>query len=83
LPFNQQPNAAGPDGVMRSVASFNEDAAKQIKDRDFLWLNESEIAQIIGISDSNYLLDSDYGAIASLRKLMGLYYVDPAKPASG
>jgi hypothetical protein len=75
LPFTQQPNEKGPDGVMRSVISFNEETAKQIKERDFLWLNESEIAQIIGVSDSNYMLDTDYGTIVSLRKLMGIYYV--------
>jgi hypothetical protein len=63
---------------MRSVVSFNEATAKQIKERDFLWLNESEIAQIIGISDSNYMLDTDYGTIVTLRKLTGLYYVATA-----
>jgi hypothetical protein len=82
LPFNQRPNIEGPDGVIRSVVSFNEAAAKQIKERDFLWMNESEIAQVIGISDLNYVLDSDYGAIASLRKLTGLYYVASAEPAA-
>ena len=81
LPFSQQPDAAGPDGVMRSVVAFNEETAKQIKERDFLWLNESEIAQIIGISDSDYMLDTDYGTIASIRKLSGLYYVSPVMPA--
>jgi hypothetical protein len=75
LPFSRKPNAAGPDGIERSVVSFNEETAKQIKERDFLWLNESEIAQIIGVSDSNYMLDTDYGTIASIRKLTGLYYV--------
>jgi hypothetical protein len=79
LPFNQQPNAEGPDGVMRSVVFFNEAVAKQVKERDFLWLNESEIAQIIGIFDSNYMLDTDYGTITSLRKLIGLYYVVPRR----
>jgi hypothetical protein len=79
LPFYRQPNAAGPDGVIRSVVSFNEETAKQIKERDFLWLNESEIAQIIGISDLNYMLDTDYGTITSIRKLTGLYYVAPAE----
>jgi hypothetical protein len=83
LPFERQPNAAGPDGVMRSVVSFNEETAKQIKERDFLWLNESEIAQIIGVSDSNYMLDTDYGTITSIRKLTGLYYVAPAESALG
>jgi hypothetical protein len=82
LSFTQQANTAGPDGIMRSVVSFNEETAKQIKERDFLWLNESEIAQIIGVSDSNYMLDTDYGTIASIRKLMGLYYVTPAVPAA-
>jgi hypothetical protein len=82
LPFNQQPNAAGFDGIMRSVVLFNEETAKQIKERDFLWLNESEIAQIIGISDSNYMLDTDYGTIASIRKLTGLYYVALVEPIS-
>jgi hypothetical protein len=74
LPFTQQADAAGPDGVKRSVVFFTEAAAKQIKERDFLWLNESEIAQVIGVTDSNYMLDADYGTIASLRKLTGLYY---------
>jgi hypothetical protein len=83
LPFERQPNAAGPDGVMRSVVSFNEETAKQIKERDFLWLNEFEIAQIIGVSDSNYMLDTDYGTITSIRKLTGLYYVAPTEPALG
>jgi hypothetical protein len=78
LPFSRQPNAAGPDGIMRSVVAFNEETAKQIKERDFLWLNESEIVQIIGVSDSNYMLDTDYGTITTLRKLTGLYYVAPA-----
>jgi hypothetical protein len=82
LPFSQQPNAAGPDGIIRNVVSFNEETAKQIKERDFLWLNESEIAQIIGVSDSNYVLDTDYGTIASIRKLIGLYYVASAEPAT-
>jgi hypothetical protein len=45
-----------------------------------LWLNESGIAQIIGISDSNYMLDTDYGTIVSLRKLTGLYYAATAVP---
>jgi hypothetical protein len=45
-------------------------------------LNESEIAQVIGISDSNYMLDIDYGTIDSLRKLMGLYYVATAEITS-
>jgi hypothetical protein len=78
LPFNQQPNTKGPDGVMKSVVSFNEEMAKQVKERDFLWLNESEIAQIIGVSDLSYMLDTEYGTILSLRKLTGLYYVAPA-----
>jgi hypothetical protein len=78
LSFSRQPNAAGPDGIMRSVVAFNEETAKQIKDRDFLWLNESEIVQIIGVSDSNYMLDTDYGTVTTLRKLTGLYYVAPA-----
>jgi hypothetical protein len=78
LPFIQRSDAKGPDGIMRSVVSFNkEETMKQIKERDFLWLNEFEIAQIVGISDSNYILDTSYGTIASLRKLMGLYYVAP------
>jgi hypothetical protein len=82
LPFSRQPNAAGPDGIMRSVVFFGEDTARQIKERDFLWLNESEIAQIIGISDSAYMLDTDYGTITSIRKLTGLYYVAPADSAA-
>jgi hypothetical protein len=66
---------------MRSVVSFIDDETlSQIKERDFLWLNESEIAQIIGISDSNYMLDIDYGTIASLRKLTGIYYVSSIEP---
>jgi hypothetical protein len=77
LSFTQQSCFPGPDGIMRSVISFGEEAGKQVKERDFLWLNESEIAQVIGISDSNYMLDTDYGTIDSLRKLMGLYYVAP------
>jgi hypothetical protein len=77
LPFTQQPSSLGPDGVLRSVISFDGEAAKLVKERDFLWLNESEIAQIIGVSDSNYMLDTDYGTINSLRKLTGLYYVAP------
>jgi hypothetical protein len=81
LPFTQKPDAAGPDGVIRSVIFLNEETAKQIKERDFLWLNESGIAQVIGISDSNYMLDTNYGTIASIRKLSGLYYVAPAEPA--
>jgi hypothetical protein len=81
LPFIQQPDERRADGVMRSVVSFNnEKTAKQINERDFLWLNESEIAQIIGVSDSNYMLDTDYGTITSLRKLTGLYYVAPIEP---
>jgi hypothetical protein len=68
---------------MRSVVSFSEETARQIKERDFLWLNESKIAQIIGVSDSNYMLDTDYGTITSIRKLTGLYYVAPAEPALG
>jgi hypothetical protein len=77
LPFTQQSDLPGTDGVIRSVVSFNEEAEKQIKERDFLWLNESEIAQVIGISDSNYMLDTNYETITSLQKLMGLYYVAP------
>jgi hypothetical protein len=80
LPFTQQPGLLGPDGILRSVISFDEATAKLIKERDFLWLNESEIAQIVGVSDSNYMLDTDYGTIDSLRKLMGLYYAAPASP---
>jgi hypothetical protein len=83
LLFTQQPDERGADGVMRSVVSFNnEETAKQINERDFLWLNESEIAQIIGVSDSNYMLDTGYGTIASIRKLTGLYYVAPTVPAA-
>jgi hypothetical protein len=77
LPFAQEVDAPGTDGVKRSVVSFDESTAKQVRERDFLWLNESEIAQVIGISDSNYMLDTDYGTITSLRKLTGLYYVAP------
>jgi hypothetical protein len=77
LPFTQQPSSLGPDGILRSVVSFDEVTAKGVKERDFLWLNESEIAQIIGVSDFNYMLDIDYGTIDSLRKVMGLYYVAP------
>jgi hypothetical protein len=73
LSFARRPCLPGPDGVTRSVVSFDGDAAKQIKERDFLWLNESGIAWIIGISDSNYMLNADYGEVASLRKLTGLY----------
>jgi hypothetical protein len=80
LPFTQEANAAGPDGVMRSVVSFDEETAKQIKERDFLWLDEAKIAQIIGVSDSDYMLDTDYGTIASIRKLTGLYYAAPSEP---
>jgi hypothetical protein len=80
LSFTQEAEAPGPDGVMRRVVSFDGATAKQIKERDFLWLNESEIAQIIGVSDSNYMLDIDYGTIASLRKLTGLYYVSSIEP---
>jgi hypothetical protein len=80
LPFTQQPDSLGPDGVLRSVISFDEETAKLVKERDFLWLNESETAQIIGVSDSNYMLDTDYGTINSLRKLTGLYYVAPVAP---
>jgi hypothetical protein len=76
LPFIQEADAPGPDGIIRNVVSFNEETA--IKERDFLWLNESEIAQIIGVSNSNYMLDTNYGTIASIRKLIGLYYVAPA-----
>lgn len=78
LPFTQEADAPGPDGVKRSVVSFDEVTAKRVKERDFLWLNESDIAQVIGISDSNCMLDTDYGTIASLRKLTGLYYTAPA-----
>jgi hypothetical protein len=83
LPFTQEAAAEGPDGVIRSGVSFDEAVAKQIKERDFLWLNESEIAQVIGVSDLNYTLDADYGAIASLRKLTGLYYAASDPEASG
>jgi hypothetical protein len=82
LPFAQQPNAKGSDGIIRSVISLNKKTAKEVKERDFLWLNESEIAQIIGVSDSNYMLDIDYGTIASIRKLTGFYYVAPAVPSA-
>jgi hypothetical protein len=82
LPFTQQPNTMGPEGVMRSVVSFNEETAKQIKERDVLWLNEAELGQIIGVSDSNYMLDTEYGTISSIRKLTGLYYAAPAMPAA-
>jgi hypothetical protein len=74
LPFTQQPYLPGPDGAMRSVISFDEATTKEVKERDFLWLNESEIAQIIGVSDSNYMLDADYGTIDSLRKLLTRQY---------
>jgi hypothetical protein len=74
LPFTQRPSLPGPDSVMRSVISFGEEAGEQVNERDFLWLNESEIAQIVGVADSNYMLDTDYGTIDSLRKLTGLYY---------
>jgi hypothetical protein len=80
LSFIRQPAAEGPDGVMRSVVSFNEETAKEIKERDFLWLNEPEIVQIIGVSDFNYMLDADYGTITSVRKLTGIYYVSPIVP---
>jgi hypothetical protein len=80
LPFTQQPGLPGPDGILRSVISFDEAIAQLIKERDFLWLNESEIAQIVGVSDSNYMLDTDYGMVDSLRKLTGLYYAAPASP---
>jgi hypothetical protein len=82
LPFTQEADAPGPDGAKRSVVSFGGVTAKEIKERDFLWLNESEIAQIIGVSDSNYMLDTDYGTIASIRKLTGLYYAAPAVPSA-
>jgi hypothetical protein len=80
LPFSQKPDAKGPDGVTRSVVSFEGEAAKQVRERNFLWLNESVIAQITGVSDSDYMLDTVYGTIASIRKLTGLYYVVPAGP---
>jgi hypothetical protein len=66
----------------RSKLTIDEETAKQIKERDFLWLNESEIAQITGISDSNYMLDTDYGTIVSIRKLTGLYYVAPSESSA-
>jgi hypothetical protein len=83
LPFAQEADASGPDGVKRSVVSFDESTAKQVRERDFLWLNESEIAQIIGISDSNYMLDTDYGTITGIQKLTGLYYVAPSATDDG
>jgi hypothetical protein len=80
LPFTQEENAPGPDGVLRSVISLNEATAKQVKERDFLWLNESEIAQVIAVSELNYMLDTVYGTITGIRKLSGLYYVAPPAP---
>jgi hypothetical protein len=80
MPFSQKPDTEGPDGVTRSVVSFDGEAAKQAGERDFLWLNESVIAQITGVSDLDYMLDTVYGTIASIRKLTGLYYAAPASP---
>jgi hypothetical protein len=83
LPFTQKPDMVGPDGVKRSVVSFDEETAKQIRERDFMWLNESLIAQIIEISDLDYMLDTMYGTVTGLRKLTGLYYVDSASDEPG
>jgi hypothetical protein len=79
LPFIQKDNGHSADGRECSLISFDEVVAKQVKERDFLWVNESEIAQIIAVSDSDYLLDTVYGTINSIRKLMGLYYAVPAE----
>jgi hypothetical protein len=79
LPFTQEDNGHSADDMECSLISFDEATAKIVKERDFLWINESEIAQVVAISDNNYLLDTVYGAINSIKKLFGLYYVSPAK----
>ncbi|MHC6202225.1 hypothetical protein ACYULU_03415 [Breznakiellaceae bacterium SP9] len=81
LTFTQKDNRYSPDGRECSIISFDEATAKLIKERDFLWLNKNEIAQIIAISDSDYLLDTVYGIINSVKKLFGLYFVTPTESA--
>ena len=45
-----------------------------LKERDFLMINDSEIAQIMAVTDDNYALDTDYGIINKIQKLFGVYF---------
>jgi hypothetical protein len=60
-----------------NIPALNNHIEKRVRERDFLWLNESEIAQVIAVSESNYMLDTVYETITSIRKLTGFYYVAP------
>ena len=50
------------------------DASAGLKARDFLLVNGSEIAQIMAVSENQYALDMDYGAISQIQALYGLYF---------
>jgi hypothetical protein len=54
------------------------DASAGLKERDFLLVNGSDIAQIMAITDNQYALDLDYGAISQIQALYGLYYKEPS-----
>jgi len=56
----------------RSVIQI--DPSVNLKERDFLWVNDSKIAQIMAVTDNQYALDLDYGVITHIQKLFGLYY---------
>lgn len=82
LPFIQKENISVMDAsgyVSRTAIGFNKETVGLIKEGDFLWLNEAILAQVIGIGEEECMLDSDYGKIASVRKLFGFYYVPPIK----
>lgn len=82
LSFTQKENITLMDAfdyVSRTVVGFNKEIAVLIKEGDFLWLDESILAQVIGIGEEECMLDRDYGKITSVRKLFGFYYVSPIK----
>jgi len=69
--FTQVDNTEADQSVIEA------DAEVGLKERDFLWINGSEIAQVIAVTDNQYALDTDYGEITHIQRIFGIYYKEP------
>jgi len=73
IPFAQKDNTEAGQSVIEVNAST------ELRERDFLLINGSAIAQVMATTDDQHALDTDYGEIQQVQKLYGIYYMEPAE----
>jgi len=62
------------DNTQDNQSVIEVDVSEELKERDFLLVNGSEIAQIMAVTDDQYALDMDYGVISQIQAIYGLYF---------